>query len=261
MEISEVTYLIIFGSIAFIIFIVFIGLIMFRYYKRNHLYHHQISLLEYEKNQAILQSQLEIQEQTLQHISNELHDNVAQVASVIKMNLHTIKFNDTHKAEEKVKYTQELVKQLITDIKALSVNLNGERVAKIGLAKALETEIERINKTELFTAVFETDNNTPAIDDDKIIILYRMVQETLNNMVKHSNAKEIKLKLNSTKDLLRLNLSDDGNGFDVEEKLKNGTGAGLYNLQKRAKLINATLTINSQIGSGTSVIIEYPYHK
>lgn len=210
---------------------------------------------------TILQSQLEIQEQTLQHVSNELHDNIAQVASVIKMNLHTIKFNDINKAEEKVEYTGELVKQLIADIKALSVNLNGDRVAKIGLAKALETEIERINKTELFTAVFETDNNTPAIDDDKIIILYRMVQEALNNMVKHSDAKEIKLKLSSTEDLIRLVLSDNGKGFDVEEKLKNGTGAGLQNLQKRAKLINATLTINSQPGSGTSVIIEYPYHK
>lgn len=226
-------------------------------------FHHKLETqqLQIQFSQTLLQSQLEIQEQTLQHISNELHDNIAQVASVIKMNLHTIKFNDIHKAEEKVEYTGELVKQLIADIKGLSVNLNGDRVVKIGLVKALETEIERINKTELYTAVFETDNNIPPIDDDKIIILYRMVQETLNNMVKHSEAKEIRLKLNCTENLLRLFLSDDGKGFNVEEKLKNGTGAGLQNLQKRAKLINATLTINSEPGNGTAVTIEYPFHK
>ncbi|SFQ08805.1 sensor histidine kinase [Parafilimonas terrae] len=214
--------------------------------------------LETQFEHSLLQTQLEIQEQTLQHISNELHDNIAQVAGIIKMNLNTIKLNDTDKTAQRLEEIKELTHQLITDIRTLSVNMNGERVAQIGLCKALETEIERINKTELFTAIFEKEGDILFLEDDKVIILYRMVQEILNNMIKHSNAKEIRLMLLAEEDLVRLTVTDNGDGFDVDDKLKNGTGAGLHNLRKRAKLINAQLTIDSAIGKGTHIKIELP---
>lgn len=251
---NEVIDQILIISVVIFVLVAFIALLLILYSWRR-------KKMNKAFQKELLQSQLEIQEQTLQHVSNELHDNIAQVAGIIKMNLYTIKLNDIDKAAHKLVDIKELTSQLITDIRMLSQNMNGERVTQIGLCKALEMEIERINKTDLFTASFEQHGDLIPLNDDKIIILYRMVQETLNNMVKHSNAKEIKLKLSSKEDLLRLVLSDDGEGFDVEEKLKNGTGAGLHNLQKRAKLINATLTINSQIGTGTSVVIEYPYFK
>jgi signal transduction histidine kinase len=239
-------------SIIIFLLICFIGFVVILYYYKRKKTQNIFS-------QTLLQSQLEIQEQTLQRVSNELHDNIAQVASIIKMNLYTVKWNDINKAQQKVEDTQELVRQLITDIKALSVNLSGDRIVKIGLSKGLETEIERINKTELFTASFEKDGNLMPLDDDKAIILFRMAQEILNNMVKHSNAREIKLKLFANENLVTLAVSDDGDGFNVEDTLKNGTGAGLNNLQKRAKLINANLTISSSIGNGTNITIELPY--
>lgn len=217
-------------------------------------------LLEMEKHykEELLQVQLETQEQTLQHISNELHDNLGQVASLIKINLHTIQVSDTNKAAQKLEDTKELTRQLITDIKSLSVSLGADRIAQTGLAKALQTEIERINRTEQFIATFEQEGNMSIPDNDKAIILYRMAQEVLNNMVKHSGAKHITLKLSATENLIILALSDDGKGFDVEDKLKHGGGAGLHNLRKRAALINANLTMQSSIGNGTTVTIELP---
>ncbi len=258
MEISEITYLIIFGSITVIILLVFVIIITFRYYRRNYTYRHQLTVLEYEKNRAILQSQLEIQEQTLQHISNELHDNIAQVASIIKINLNTLKINDPVNAEQKIDALKDLTKQLISDVKALSVNLNGDRIVRLGLSRALEIEIERINKTELFSATFEQNDHVFSLSDDQTIILYRMAQEILNNMVKHSNAKQIALKLSANENTITLQISDDGDGFDVEDTFKNNTGAGLPNLKKRAALINAELVINSTIGSGSGFAITAP---
>ena len=255
---DEIVFALVAGSIVLITLAAFIIAFILLYQRRRRLYINEMKNAKLIFSQTLLQSQLEIQEQTLQHISNELHDNIAQVASIIKMNLHTIKLNDIAKAEQKLEDIRDLTKQLIGDIKALSVNLNGERIVHIGLCKALETEIERINKTELFIASFERDDNIVSLNDDKVIILYRMVQEILNNMAKHSNAKEIKLKLFSNENLLTLAISDNGDGFDVDEKMKNGTGAGLHNLKKRAALINANLIINSIIGSGTNVIIELP---
>lgn len=255
---SDVEFFIITGISITILFIVFIVSFLFINQKRHFTYLKEKKELENIFSQTLLQSQLEIQEQTLQQISNELHDNIAQVASIIKMNLHTIKLDDISKAQQKIEDTRELVMQLITDIKSLSVQLNGDRIIQVGLPKALETEIERINKTELFTASFHKDDSTITLEDDKAIILYRMAQEILNNVVKHSNAREIKLQLSSEGNIITLEISDNGNGFNVDEMLKTGTGAGLRNLQKRAKLINASMVIKSTIEDGTYFKIELP---
>jgi signal transduction histidine kinase len=189
--------------------------------------------LQSQFSQTLLQSQLEIQEQTLRHISHELHDNLGQVASLIKINLNTLQLHDTAKATEKIEHTKELTRQLIGDLKSLSVSLGSERIAQTGLVKALQTEVERLNRTEQFEAVFLQEGKMPVVNNDKAIILYRMAQEALNNTVKHSGAKHINILLNTRENLFTLAIHDDGVGFNVNEKLNSG-GAGLTNLQNRA---------------------------
>jgi signal transduction histidine kinase len=225
------------------------------YQKKQVQYISEKRQLEISFEKEILESQIEIQEQTLLHISRELHDNFGHIASLIKINLNTLKLEDTQKATLKIEETKDLTRLLISDIKTLSVSLNSDRIAKTGLAKALQTEVERLNKTDLFIASFVQNGNVPEIENDKAIILYRMAQEVLNNMVKHSAANCINVNLNSKDNLFILAFSDDGKGFDVEKQLKNG-GSGLTNLQKRAGLINAQLTIQSKPGSGTHIVIE-----
>lgn len=213
--------------------------------------------LKAEFSQTLLQSQLEIREQTLQHVGRELHDNLSQVASLIKINLHTIRPEDIHHTKAKIDNTKELVRQLIGDLKALSVSLGSDRIARIGLIKALETEAERLNKTDQFKANWQYSGGAVTLDPDKEIILYRMAQELLNNIIRHSGATQVFITVTATEKLFILAISDNGAGFDVEEKKRNG-GAGLQNLQNRARLINATLNIQSESGKGTRVTIELP---
>lgn len=255
MEKNEFTYLITFGFVIFIAFLIFIVVVMYRYYKTSNQYLQHIKELEFKKTETLLESQLEIQEQTLQHISHELHDNLGQVASLIKINLNTISFNDINKAQQRLEDTKELTRQLITDLKSLSVSLGGDRITQVGLAKALDIEVERLNKTEEFTAEFIQEGTMPVLGTDKATILYRMAQECMNNMVKHSQAKKISVFLTSHENLLTLVLADDGIGYNVEEQALSA-GAGLKNLQNRAKLINAQLTIVSTPGNGSSVNIQ-----
>lgn len=257
---QEVYILIIVASIVFLLVAFFLFFFVLYFLRKKKQILLEQELLKASFAQTLLESQLEIQEQTLQHISKELHDNLGQVASLIKINLHTIQVIEANKATQKLEDTKELTRQLISDIKALSVSLGADRITQGGLAKALETEIERLNRTDQFVATFEEEGNIIGLDNDKAIILYRMVQEGLNNMVKHSEAKHINLKLSSTENLIILALSDDGKGFDLQERIINGTGAGLNNLQKRATLINAKLTMQSSIGNGTQVTIELPYN-
>lgn len=216
--------------------------------------------MKVEFSEQLLKSQLEIQEQTLQHVSRELHDNIGQVVSLVKINLTTLQLHNIEAAEIKIANTRELVKQLITDIKTLSSGLNGDKVHKVGLMKALQNEAEKINSTGAFSARFIQHDHVPPVNDEKSIIIFRMVQEILNNALKHSEAKEIIINAYYDNNRFILTIKDDGKGFNVEEKLAdiNDSGNGLINLQKRAKVIKATISFNSNPGMGTETSINVP---
>ncbi len=236
---------------TFVIFFVF-------FYQKRYRQHRKETLeLEARFAETLRQSRFEIQEQTLKHISRELHDNLGQVASLIKINLNTIRLSDIAKTAEKIENTKDLTRQLIGDIKSLSVSLGSDRISKIGLAKAIETEVDHLNKTGEFVASYTLEGAMPAIHNDKEVILYRCVQEVFNNMIKHSQATNIDILISVSEKLITLALQDNGKGFNVEEKMK-GTGAGLQNLISRASLINAKLTIQSTPEAGTKITIALP---
>ena len=249
--------LIIVGTITFSVFVIGIFIITKAYQKKVLEKVMEKQLLETQFSQTLLQSQVEIQEQTLRHISRELHDNLGQIASLIKINLNTLKMGDTPAAHEKVEDTKELTRQLITDIKSLSVSLGSDRLTQVGFVKAVQIEADRLTKTGEFEVSFETKGAIPEIDKDKAVILYRMVQEILNNIVKHSGAKQIRILLTVTENSFKLAIDDDGIGFNAEEKI-NSPGAGLRNLQSRALLLSAQLHVQSSSGSGTAITIELP---
>ncbi|MBX3240177.1 MAG: hypothetical protein KIT80_03020 [Chitinophagaceae bacterium] len=241
--------------IALVVLGCFILLLSILYSRRQSRNRTEKQLMEQHFSQTLLQSQLEIQEQTLQHVSHELHDNLGQVASLIKINLNTITLDNKEKALERLEDTRELIRQLIADLKGLSVSLGGDRISQQGLAKALETEVQRLNRTGEFEADFIQEGIFPKLDEDKATILYRMVQECINNMVKHSRARKMTVHLKTSGNLITLAVTDDGIGFEVEEQ-KQSNGAGLKNLLNRARLINATLSIVSTPGNGTNVSIQ-----
>ena len=209
-------------------------------------------------SEQLLKSQLEIKEETLQHVSRELHDNIGQIASLVKINLNTIKLEDAAKASSKLENTKELVKQMMTDIKLLSTSLNGDKLAKVGLFNALQNEADKIAKTGAFNSRFTQHDNIPPVNDEKAIIIYRMTQEILNNAMKHSEATEINIDAYYRQNSFILSVSDNGKGFDVNEKLadQKDTGNGLLNLQQRAKVIQATVDFQSTVGNGTITTIK-----
>ncbi len=249
---EEIYYAVVFTTafVFLLIGIIIYALLLYLKRKRNHL------MDQATFKNTLLSSQLEIREQTLQYIGKELHDNLGQVASLLKINLNTIQLDNPEKAQEKIDNTKELTKQLILDIKSLSVSLGGDRIIQKGLLKAIETEIEHLNKTGQFTAILAVEGEIPVIDNDTSVILFRMVQESLNNMVKHSNAKHINVEADGKGNLFTLAVTDDGDGFDVAEEMNSG-GAGLHNLHNRASLIKAKLDISSAIGKGTRISIAY----
>jgi signal transduction histidine kinase len=257
LSVYDVGLVIVVGTIIVVLLSYFIILFVLTYKKKQREHISEVNKIQSEFSQTLLQSQLEIKEQTLQQIAYELHDNLGQIASLIKINLNTLQLDDLVKSTQKIEDTKELVRQLITDLKSLSLDLNSERAVQLGIVKGLETEVDRLNKTGQFDATLLQEGSTPELDANTTIILYRMSQEIINNIVKHSGAKVIGISLTVTEKLFTLAISDDGVGFDLEDKFKGG-GSGLLNLQNRAKLIRATFSLQSSIGSGTKINIELP---
>jgi len=201
-----------------------------------------------------LKIQLEIQEETLRHIGRELHDNLGQIASLIKINLNTINPSD-ERFPDKMENIKNLTRQLINDLKLLSIRLSDNQVVENGLVQAIEKEVLRLNKAGLFTASLSSEGNYTLITDDKAIVLYRMVQEVINNFIKHSGGSELHIHVLSSEKSITLELADNGVGFDTTSRWHE-EGAGLKNLRFRAHLINATLDIDSQTGAGTTITIK-----
>jgi len=202
--------------------------------------------------QELLKTQLEVQEQTLNYISTEIHDNITQVLSFVKLTLGNIASSVEEEKQGKVIEARELVAQSITDLRDLSKSLSFEHIASQGLIRTIEKEIERINKSGLIEVSLGQDGNSYSLGEQRELVLFRIFQETLNNTLKHAGARHLKIMLQYHADLFILTLEDDGSGFSVET-LENKSGSGLRNIENRASLIGGTATINSSPGKGCNI--------
>ncbi|HKO81555.1 MAG TPA: ATP-binding protein [Chitinophagaceae bacterium] len=202
-----------------------------------------------EFEQTLLKSKLEIQEHTFNDISREIHDNIGQVLSLVRINLNTLKAPDD---ADKVNLMDELMGKAITDLRSLSHSLDADHIRNKGWMIAVAKLLNDLQKTGKYKVDIEQDEDLPALGNDKPIILFRMIQEIINNIIRHAAANAIHLAAKKENSKLVIKLSDNGKGFDTNQ---NSGGVGLQNLKNRSKMINADLAITSEPGKGTTVTI------
>lgn len=253
---SELLFSLIVSSVLLIMICLFVITLTSIYLKKKRQHLIEKKELQQAYEQTLLQSQLEIQEQTLQNISHELHDNLGQIASLIKINLNTLD-KSSNSYSEKVEDTKDLIRQLILDLKLLSRNLNSNSITQIGLIESIKKEVDRLQKLALFQIHFDYPNSSPELTDEKTIIIFRIIQELLNNIIQHSQATIVAISIRVTRDLFILVVRDNGIGFDLNTASDKGS-SGLYNLKNRVKMLDANLSIESAPATGTTITIEMP---
>ncbi len=226
---------------------------MIQLHKRRTLYQKELYNLKAEYEQTIFKAQLEIQEQTFKNISQEIHDNIGQVLSLAKLNLNVLSQNES---SEKINLTEELLTKAINDLRDLSKSLSAEKIADAGLASAMAQEMYIIEKAaKNIHTQFEYNDEPVLISREQTIIAFRIIQELIQNIIKHAKASQIKLQLLGSEQETTILLEDDGIGFDSEKLDEDKTGIGLKNIKQRCKLIGAEFKLNSQPGKGTFVKI------
>lgn len=213
-------------------------------------------MMKIDHERALLQTQLEIQEQTLRTISQEIHDNVGQVLSLAKLNLKTLDFDTGVSKEEKIDKSVELVSKAINDLRDLSRSMNGDKIADLGLQEAIDNELKIVQNTGLMRTRLTIEGTPYILPSQHEIVIFRIVQESLNNAVKHSKATNINILINYLPSQCIISISDDGEGFNANQLEATQTGIGLKNMQSRASLIDAYFSIESIPGKGTKVLIK-----
>jgi two-component system, NarL family, sensor kinase len=222
------------------------------------LYIHQNRRISFQE--SLSNSQLEIQEETFQHVSREIHDNIGLSLTLAKLYLNTLDLNLQQHTPPTIKVCIDLISQAISDLSYISKSLNTEAIKSEGFLSALQMKLTTISKTEKFAIKFIINGDAVFMESQTELILYRITQEALNNILKHSKATDIDISLTYTKAYLMLEIKDNGIGINWEEIEKVRSAkmiAGLNNMKKRAKMINGSCEITSS-QNGTIVLVTIP---
>lgn len=259
---QEIYFLILIGIALALLLVGFIFIMLFMYQRRQHKQEQQLVLLKDQYEQELLRSQLEIQESTFKTIAQELHDNIGQVLSVVKLSLSVLPLETEHPAYESVLNSRQMLNKVIYDMADLTKSLHTDRIAQIGLVEAIRFDLDSLRRTGLLQVEFSVAGEEYPFEDQRAIFLFRMFQEMLNNILKHSQATQVNIAvIYSIDNKFVLKVEDNGVGFDTEKKktqASSSSGIGLKSMTNRAHLIGATISIKSQLGKGTLITVELP---
>lgn len=259
---QEILFLIVMGGLLALVLVGFIVTILFLYQRKQHKQEEELVKLKDEYDQEVLKSQLEIQETTLKTIAQELHDNIGQVLSVVKLSLAVLPLEKEHQAYTPLQHIRDVLNKAVYDLADLTKSLHTDRIAQIGLVESIRFDLETLRKTGLMEVKLDMQGTEYRLGEQKEIFIFRIFQELVNNILKHAKATQLTILLNYTSaDLFFFSVKDNGVGFSMEEKKDSKSplnGVGLKSMLNRSKLIGAKMVFNSEPGKGTVVNMEVP---
>ena len=251
--------LILYSGLGIILLIIFVSIYLRqRAVKEKIIAQHKIRQLEEEKKLMAAKMIVEGQEKERKRIARELHDGLGVLLSATKMQFTTIK-DHSPENQPMIKKAIQLLEQASGDVRKISHNMMPGLLTKLGFFEAVEDLFENIHDSGELQALVEIEGEQERFTENKEIMLYRIVQELVNNALKHAKAKKIKLKIDIGPDNLHLVFADDGQGFEVEKVLgSDSESLGLKSIQSRINFLNGKVSIESKPGEGTKYSMIVP---
>ena len=202
---------------------------------------------------------IESQEQERVRIGRELHDDIGQRLALLAVEIQQLQ-QDSVTLPEVLSRMGELQKQtteIATDVQSLSHELHTSKLEYLGLAVAMRSFCREFGEVQKIEIDFQSHDLASPPPADISLCLYRVLQEALHNSAKHSGEQHLEVQLWGTSDQIHLTVRDSGVGFD-SEAAKESRGLGLISMQERVKLVNGTLSIESQPQRGTTICARVP---
>ena len=229
-----------------------------------------------EEHQKLLEQRIrslaiiEAQENERRRISRELHDGLGQLLSAAKLKFGMIELlnnsldkasaaSDRERASEIIKDVDGIISKSIVEARRIAHDLRPTTLDDFGLIPALRILCQEFAKLTGIKAKFQVSQLLERIEPKVEIAIYRIIQESFNNITKYAEATEVSLDVYRKKNLVYVNVKDNGKGFDMEsinKQKKAGRGFGLLNMKERAELVGGRFEINSEPGKGTELLLE-----
>jgi signal transduction histidine kinase len=252
---SSLNYILL-GSLAAVLLV---GFLLYRNYRQKQKLQQQtIAQLEKDKQLMTVDAMLRGQEEERSRLARELHDGLGGMLSGVKYSLNNMKDNLIVTPDNMAVFERSLdmIDASIKELRRVAHNMMPEMLVKFGLDEALKEYTNSIAATKLLTVKYQSFGMEQRIKSSAEIIIYRIVQELLNNVLKHATASDVLVQLVREQSRLSVLVEDNGRGFDTT-LLTNNKGAGWTNIRSRVDYLKGQLDIHSDIGKGTSVSIEF----
>lgn len=241
--------------------VVFLLLAGFLYFSRNRI------KAKAELQEAIAREQkigfkavIDAQEQERKRVAQDLHDGLGQLLSTARLNVSALEDSldpDDSESDKIWQNALNLIDESVQEVRNVSHNMMPSALIRLGLVAALREQIAKINRAGKISVKLDVEGMETRLDEAVEITLYRVVQEVMNNAIKHSNAKEIVVRIARTQGKLEVSIKDDGRGLDLQ-LIKQSSGIGWKNIYSRVELINGVIDMNSTPGAGTNVQVLVP---
>jgi signal transduction histidine kinase len=225
-------------------FISIVSLILFlNKLKRKH--HREIINLKESHRNDLQNLRIKVKEDTLNFIAAEIHDHIGQLLAVVKLNLAMQK-------DPKLNESRALVSRIINDMREMVHSMSADKVRHQNLDQSIENEVKRLQQTSTYSISYSPKGEPFLIRSEKQVGIFRIFQECITNIIKHSDARNIAVELYFQAKLFTLVIRDDGQGFDNRSA---NVGVGLQNMEYRAQLLGASLEVDTSPGTGCSVTL------
>ncbi|HQY21134.1 MAG TPA: two-component regulator propeller domain-containing protein [Ignavibacteria bacterium] len=228
------------------------------------IYQSKINRLRRERKaqEAFTKKLLDTQENERKRIAGELHDSIGQdlLISKNKLQMSLNNSSDIKVVIKNINEVTEVITDTLKNVREISYSLHPYQIERLGLSKAISSIIDRLKGTVEIKFTINIDNIDKTLYPESEISIYRIIQECMNNIIKHSKAKEVILNVSREENYISILIDDDGVGFSNEKLIaeKGKHGFGIQGMKERIRLINGEMNINSNPGEGTSLNFKIP---
>src|SRR6266478_172062 len=212
--------------------------------------HRQLKLLSRRR--------VKVQEEERRHLARELHDEIGQALTAAKINLQAALEEPDHAKAKRIHETTAILERLLGQVRQISLDLRPSTLDDLGLVPALRSLLDEQGRRASLAVRFSAKNIPENLDPEIQTTFFRIAQEAITNAVRHANATQVDVDLGCENGNLRLQVRDNGRGFDAESAQTQTAGLGLIGIKERAALVDARAKIISSPKKGTTVEVSLP---
>jgi len=250
----DTTYLSIVSGLVLGFFAIFIVAMLVVFTKRVIQHREKISKLKVTQSQELLQSTIQTQEKERERIGADIHDDIGPLLSLLKLQINKLEsVSENEEVKHYVKESKTTLNQILKLVRSVSNELSPAILNELGLKEAMSHMHDKLNTLTDAKVDFKIEGDISSINKTQSTAIYRILQESLNNIIRHTEAKNIEVRLSLQEDEINISVSDDGDGFDPEVA---SLGLGIKNIKARVESFGGKYSLSSKPKQGTQITIK-----